>query len=56
MIVDFEFNIDDKVVCPLGKEGIVTSCVLDNTGDKQYWINFSDLSRYWREDQLRRAL
>ena len=55
MTVDFKFSIDDKVKTPIGDHGIVTNLMLDNTNEKEVFIQTSNSGNWWREDQVEAA-
>ena len=52
MKIDFRFNIDDKVMNPLGTVGIVACLMLDNTKINQVFVKTPTGESWWREDQL----
>jgi hypothetical protein len=55
MTVEFAFEIDQKVKTPIGDLGIVTNLCINNTKQKQVFIQTSNGGDWWREDQIKAA-
>ncbi len=54
MTVCFIFEIDQRVITPLGKPGIVSMCALDDTGSRTYFVK-TDTGGDWFQERLLRA-
>jgi hypothetical protein len=54
MTVEFVFEIDQKVVTPLGKPGIVSMCALDDTSNRTYFVK-TDAGGDWFQERLLKA-
>ena len=55
MKIEFKFEIDEKVITPLGQPGIIVTATVDNSRVNQYWINTASDSQCYREDQIKKA-
>ena len=58
MTVDFKFEIDDKVFTPVNDAsgngiGIITNMSIDNSRDKQVYVQTAVAGNWWREDQVK---
>jgi hypothetical protein len=54
MNVDFAFWIRDRVVNPLGVEGIVTTVGIDDGEKKMYFVTTAAYGGWWPENQLKK--
>lgn len=52
--VEFAFWIRDRVVTPLGADGIVTTAGVDDGEKKMYWVTTATHQGWWPEDQLKK--
>lgn len=52
MIVEFNFEIDEKVVSPLGQIGIVSWMAVDNSGTKQIFTDLASGQSTWYKESL----
>ena len=50
--IHFKFELDQKVITPLGDEGIITMCGLDYEGNTYYVIT-KQMSTWYRESLLK---
>lgn len=44
--VEFDYDINDKVITIHGDKGIITSMTIDNCGEKQYFVETSQSARW----------
>jgi len=54
MTVVFEFEIDQKVITPLGKPGMVSMAALDDSSQKTYYVK-TDTGGDWFQERLLKA-
>ena len=52
MVIDFKFDIDEKVKTALGSVGIVSTCALDESKQNIYYVKRADGADWYPERQL----
>ena len=50
--VDYEFEIDWKVITPFGEQGVITMLAYDDGGEK-YYVQTKSTSGWFKEKQLK---
>jgi hypothetical protein len=53
MTVVFDFQIRDRVINPLGVEGIITMLGFDDAERKRYYVTTATGGEWWQGDQLK---
>jgi hypothetical protein len=52
--VSFAFWIADRVVTPLGSEGIISMAAIDDGEKKTYYVKTATSGDWWNEPQLKK--
>jgi len=52
MKINFEYELDQKVITPFNEEGIITMCGFDDGGN-QYYVKTKSQSQWYKEKELR---
>jgi hypothetical protein len=54
MAAEFAFEIDQKVITPMGKPGMIQMCAIDQHGDKTYFVQ-KEIGGEWVPERLLKA-